>query len=702
MPPHVTRLSPEDTPFGFGLHGIAITDSYQNRRVRLFTPHPVDPSGDPPAPSRFSFPVDNTLRLDTTQITIPVIPAIYVRDPETNDLLESAANNTSLDLPPGDYLLELQTPIRVYIRVSNAAVDIESDNRRVTINLREPQNGLELGLRAGQPAPTESMTVPANASGIAAAISTFGDWLKTDSPEKSWPSLRDHPPTIQAGSELDVPTDGPRNPPATITVPDRLDAVYAAAPLAYYLPATVTTAPASETVTVATSTGETLHSGRADRFATQDAASLLSHVFTLDAITRTEGLYDIPLHARTQLSQRLEEPPDWGSLYDADPAERLARYGEIDADAVAEVAPMWRHISYVEPDPAQRVHLPYLVADLAHVKRPPRRQDSAEPVAQPEGLSEFMRGHTDIFSRYVGLPAGDAIEVSYAGERIPVGSAKLHPAAYARKYREDAAASSIRIAVVCNSDRMWEEYAGQGLYGDRDELPFEISVFRDTTVDELADVIYGQSYEFFHYIGHVESGFVCRDGELVPSEHAGLGRAGPRACLLNGCESYEMGRQLVEAGSTAAIITLSAVENSNAMRVGRTIACLVNQGFSPRSAVAFTRERGIASQQYIVLGDGGLEVAQSESGTPVVAYVESPSSPEGSWEVRLRTFPAGNDGMGAVYRPHLTSDVEQYLSGGWLPSQSVSREEVREYLGLDQRMPVVMDGSLVWSTDVEI
>ena len=68
------------------------------------------------------------------------------------------------------------------------------------------------------------------------AVAAFSSALKTTSAERSYPTLRGHPPTVELGDRLHIP-DELSSPETGITIelPATYAAIYAAAPLAYYL-----------------------------------------------------------------------------------------------------------------------------------------------------------------------------------------------------------------------------------------------------------------------------------------------------------------------------------------------------------------------------------------------------------------------------------------------------------------------------------
>lgn len=164
---------------------------------------------------------------------------------------------------------------------------------------------------------------------------------------------------------------------------------------------------------------------------------------------------------------------------------------------------------------------------------------------------------------------------------------------------------------------MWDEYSEFSLYGNRDGLEFDVSVTRNATRAELADVLTSMGdTDFFHYIGHVRDGtqFVCTDGALSFDQIAAT-TTPPRVFLLNGCSSYELGRAFIDAGSQAGIITVRPIGNDAAMLIGQNIARFVNQGFRPGPRSRSSSGTGVptTSTWFSVMGAIRLHRARAAS-----------------------------------------------------------------------------------------
>src|SRR5699024_3463049 len=142
-----------------------------------------------------------------------------------------------------------------------------------------------VGARSHHSRPATTLTTPADPERMMRAVSTFGSALKTFSPERSYPTLRGHPPAVELGDELDLNGLTPPETGVTIEVPSTYRSVFVVAPLAYYLGARVRP---SETPRVRTETGFT-HSLDGALGFERSVERTLKQVFFVDCLVRTDG-----------------------------------------------------------------------------------------------------------------------------------------------------------------------------------------------------------------------------------------------------------------------------------------------------------------------------------------------------------------------------------------------------------------------------
>ncbi|MFC6725660.1 caspase family protein, partial [Halobium palmae] len=292
----------------------------------------------------------------------------------------------------------------------------------------------------------------------------------------------------------------------------------------------------------------------------------------------------------------------------------------------------------------------------------------------------------------------DTIEHAWVGDGYPLGANKATAQSYRRRIERDVEErTSIGVTVVCNDEQMREEDVVADLYGLRDLLTFDIEVHYDLSRDQLVQVLETPT-DFLHYIGHVEErGMQCSDGYLdVTSLDA---EVAPDAFLLNACRSYEQGQALIDRGSYGGVVTLAEVGNAAATELGRTLARLLNCGFTLRSSLSILKDEYMTAYRYTVLGDGGMTLCHADSGAPVVSEIESVS--EDTIRLFLRYYPSESYGMGSLIIPLLEGVSQYYLSPRRIGPFEVSRSDLSEFFGLEIQ-PVLVDGKIHWSDDLDL
>ncbi len=672
--------------------GITVVDRIEGRRFPLSTPRAVGLESG--AVDRFREPVDAAVSCRIEELQLPYVVGVYVHD-VNGEMVAECLDFTRRELPAGEYELEIAAPIKIFLRVSGA-VTVTSSSTEMRIAF-EGDAPIVVGARSYHERPAATVTTTAVPEDLMAAVSTFGSALKTTSPERSFPSLRGHPPAIELGDALDVPDAV--TPPETglrIEVPRNRAAVYAVATLAHYLGARVT--PGSEARLLADDeVVRTLDGPEGLEGAVTD---VLRQVFLLDCVVRTEGRYKFELHERRLLDKRADIPHR--ELYDTPISERVRRYLDVPAKTVLELVPTWYLSTHLAPSPESAELLSYAANALSiiGIERPGAATARPSP---PPGYEELV-GSTDSAAtsggspeapRYVRVSETDALERAWVGDGRAVNANDLRLTGVRNRLAHESTGGPIDIAIVCNDQRMLAEVEDGELYGDREELPFEVAVYRDLSRDELRELL-ATDLNFLHYIGHVErAGFACRDGALDAAE---LDAVGVDTFLLNGCRSYDQGTTLVDKGSVGGIVTHGAVNDPSATAVGRLVAGVLNAGYSLRSALAIAGRRRPVEGRYTVVGDGAVQIAQSENGTPNLLTIRREPEDE-EYEVQITTYPALGPAIGACYTPHAPSVSRYFLVGGDLPPLRLSLPEVVNLLALE-RVPVVVDGTFRWSTDV--
>ena len=678
--------------------GLAVIDQIERQRYRIHTPTPValrDATTDV-----FQYPVGDAVRIRTRAIELPTVVMVYVRD-DGGGIAAEVAQFESETLPADDYVLDPLTQIKTYMRVEDTAVEVTVDSDRTRIEFDTPTD-LLIGARSQHDRPAATVTTTEQPADVMAAVETFGSALKAYDPERSYPTLRGHPPAVEVGDSLDIPADiDSPDTGVTLELPPDLASIFVAAPLSYYLGASLVPAPEPR---LTTDTGFTYSLDTARGFESE-VGRTLKRLFFLDCVTRTEGFHQINLHERAAIEPYVDL--DFQSLYQQPLSEQVAAYLQVPYDVIEAHIPKWRLTTHIDPVPANAEQLPYVVDDLAIV-RTHQQQRLNEASVPAEAEAEFTRD--DVITRaassdaataptetdYVEPQAEDSLEQAWIGDSIPIGASKLTKAAFEHRLDRDTNAEDITIRVVQNDARMDEErQLVDEVYGTRDDLPFDVTVHDDLTTAELRTVLTTDA-EFFHYIGHTEhDGFVCSDGKLDVTT---VDSVGIDTFLLNACNSYNQGLALVENGAIGGIVTLNEVLNDGAVRIGETVARLLNCGFPLRAALTIARGESILGGQYIVVGDGGVTVAQSEGGTPNMLEI---SRGEAGFKLFMNMYPTDTDGLGSITMPLVEDYSYHHLSSGEIGPMLLDRAELEDFL-LAQEVPVQVGDELFWSTSLDL
>jgi hypothetical protein len=691
--------------------GFVVVDAVHNRRVPFVANGPVE--REPADPGEFRFPVTNATAIAASRLSLPYRTGGFVRTPD-GDMLAELDHRIDETFPADSYLVEVDAPIKLYLRV-DGEFRVETTDDRTRFHFADGAT-VRVGARSYHERPTGTITVTEDPRDVMDTVSLLSSSLKSLSPERSFPTLRGHPPLVEFGDEFAVP-DGVERPETGVTIelPPEPEYLLPVASLAYYLGADLVPAPSARLVT---------HDGftydlDSDRGFQTEVRRVLEQVFTLDCVTRTEGLYPIDLHERNLIADRVDL--DFADLYDRSIPEQVETYLGLDYEAVADAVPNWCLVVDCRPDLAHVDCLPFVVNNLGVVRT--QTFEAAEPHPElAERFAEFTRtaeltrgaaaseldsrGRTGGSSRsvvedasFVELPSVDAINHAWVGEEWPHNANKLLKAGCENRFTrfDEEDAGTIDVTVVCNDEQMRDEYEDEQLYGDRDELRFNIETYTDTTVAELRELLTRQS-DFFHYIGHVEDyEFVCDDGGLDVRE---LDSAGPKLFLLNGCTSFEQGRHLVEAGSVAGIVTLNDVGNESAIEIGKYIAGLLNQGFPIGAALGITQEHWITGNQYLTIGALDAGVTPPEGSYPSLNEVTKAG--ENFYTLSIEIHPTLRNALGGIFMPFLDSVDSFSLAPSRFPLvKGLDKDDVHEFIDSTTK-PLVYEKMLSWPYDVQL
>ncbi|SNZ05116.1 hypothetical protein SAMN06269185_0776 [Natronoarchaeum philippinense] len=642
-------------------------------------------------------PVDSALVCSASELVFP--PAVVYATPLSGGQTHELGPDTDpIALPTDEYVIDVDAEIKTYLRVDGELSIRRTDDYDCTVVSFPDRTDVTVGFRSRSEVPTHSLTVPPTPEGVATALSHLHASHRTTGVDRSYPSLRGHPPRIETGEEVAVPDAVVAATPSTgieIVAPDDLASLFVLAPLSYYLQASVDVADRPRpALRLPSLDAEWELSGLPDL--EREVTRLLRQVFFLDCLVRNVGPYGTNLSEASLLDAL---GLDAGALYDAAPAERLATYMSVAHEAIQHRLPDWHLSTYVEPTPEHLSTLPHLLDRLSLIYAPRTSElEGSELVAR--SLDDFYRGST-------GRAAGDVASVDivkpelqsgrihgWLAEGTPIDVFKSTPAAYENRLEYlDRSDDGIDIAVVLNDDEMADEHADVAeIYRQRGEdLPIDVTVAEQLSTAELAR-LFESRRDFVHYIGHCEqSGLRCPDGYMSSSS---IDTCRAQTFFLNACGSYYEGRELVERGSVAGAITFSQVLNDHAVKVGSAFARLLVHGFGIERALQLARRRIMMGKDYAVVGDGTHSLTQSENRLPATAELERVDGDQ----FLLSYDQFSSHHVGAFYHPFLDDAEYSYLCGTE-SEHALPRGRLLEYLDRAE-MPVIYDGDVYWSSDL--
>ncbi len=698
-----------------------LVDDIEGIRVRFSTDRKPNPTRCSTVP--FRFPVDTAYELSPLVLWTNKINPVIVRGSD-GDVHTEITSHEAVDLPHGQYTADVSSlGLKIYLRVHGEMRIVPDTDHGRMLDCSTAES-VQLGLRSFHESPTATVTTTDSPHDIMRAVSCLGSALKTTSCERSFPTLRGHPPLIERGDRFHAPSGLERTAETAslrIEVPPTLESIYPVAPLAYYLNAVVQPGEESRLV----GNGDTYRLDQGDGIEA-GIAQLLKHVFTLDCITRTEGFYPITLGERTTLENRLSETStevDFAALYDYSLAERVQRYLSIPFGLVEDLVPRWPLTADVRPVAKHLSYLPFVVASIGTVRCLPTTCSWSPPVDPPEieafyrnedhrtTHGEFIRGRDfaprtpsggsirspeDSFDRALSPdihspPDSDSIAQLWLAEGYPIQGAKPSLTAYQRRF-DAITAETYEVAVISNDVRMAAESDVADLYENQEQMGFDVTIHEQLSCEDLRDV-FAEEYDLVHYVGHVDAdGLQCSDGWLDANT---LETVNTRMFVLNGCRSYEQGQTLVDNGAISGLCTLTNVGNTPATQIGRTVAQLLNGGFSLSGVLDIIGEDFLTGQQYMIVGDPSMAIVQRHDDTSVLAEI-TPTSEEEQYLVDIYGYPTIRSPIGMLYAPEIDDKETYFLNSGHMTTVTASRAEVRDYLRHD-RFPVRIDGTFTWS-----
>ena len=668
--------------------GVRIVDTVGNE-VSVEVPDwsPVPVSG------ALSRPTDAEFAGTARRLTLPA-RAVRVYDLETGETFDPSAFVDGATLPASRYLAVVPATIHLYLRFEGpASVAFRPATEELQVAL-EVRQRVQVGARSNVRAPAETITVPRSVRGVATALSHMGAAHRTITPDRSFWTMRRHPPAIEFGPELAVPENVASRTPETgieLRLPESLPTLFVAAPLAYYLGASVTIQEACEPRLLAPDADVDFPLGPD---VVERVPGTLARVFWLDCLARNGGPHAEPDLVEHDLLTDIGIEHE--HAYEATPADRLSLYLDAPYEQVAGDLPEWPLSMHVDPSMGHVSTLPFLLNHLSFIY-PPETAELGGPELMERSLDDFYRS-----------PPGPIASVEmlkpklrrgrlhgWLAEGTPIDVFKTLPEAYENyiRYLETDDTEEMSVVVVLNDRDMTGEHERVAeIYQERaSNSRMNVRLEEELSCSELA-AIFEESHEFLHYIGHCEvDGLRCSDGNLSIAD---IDRTNVQTFFLNACGSYYEGLELVRKGAIAGAVTFRKVLDEQAAKVGTAFAHLLISGFPIEPALRLARRRIMMGKDYAVVGNGMQTITmENEHGTSV-AYVDTQESGEltVSWDL----YTAGDHG--AYYRVTAGEPTRPRLTGNQTRFQ-LHPDELAAFVR-DEDLPVILDGEFFWSHEI--
>ncbi|WP_254862108.1 hypothetical protein [Halovivax gelatinilyticus] len=452
-------------------------------------------------------------------------------------VLVSHDEDVSYSLPAGSYYGRFDADIFTRIHFDGPATVRNRSYGRLSISFSQP-TPVTFGFKSAVELPQTSLAVAPTTDDIARGLGHLSASLRTTGPDRVHRNYRGYPPLLSIGSETAIPDEVVDATPETgldIVVPDRLGALVTAAPLAYFLGATLT--PSDEvSPTLRSVDGDLSYDLTGGRSLAESVRSLLERCFFLDLMVCWLGPeeprlseYDRLVAAGVDLERCATEPLE----------SRVATFLECPDDLIADVLPSWPYRMVVDPSPETVSVVPHVIHDMASISVP--GDERPHPNHRPDGETPAERlRQCQVLCGSIG---DDPIE----------GAVETLPIAYENRLSylaRDREAISVVVAGGPTVERSHVE-SFVSTYAARDEnVSPTVESLVDPTVAELAASIEG-GCDLLHYVGPSAGESIrCRDGTLSPTS---ISSVDVPVVLVDGDDHSTVARRFVERGSVCAV-----------------------------------------------------------------------------------------------------------------------------------------------------
>ncbi|AZQ14193.1 hypothetical protein [Halorubrum sp. PV6] len=574
-----------------------------------------EPALEPALGDLFLVPIDHAVSFEVESVAIPSCSDAAVRDADGN-LIQWLYESTEFNR--GTYFLDLSGVMKVFLRVAHTGFSATGlgDSETISLTFERPTT-VTIGARSLHTSPEATITVSEDPAAIAEAVSVLGSSIKEFTPERSWPTLRGHPPRIRIGEELDIPSPlvAPETGVEVVVRPTYAD-VYRLSTLSFYLGARMV---------VGDEPAIRFENGFVEPLPTDGVAleeraeELLRTWFFLDTLARTEGYFKSDRYEYEQVGSELPFYPP--NLADSSMSERLMEYLEVTPETVAPYTPAWSTEAVVRPVPEAAELLPYFANALA----PVRVRGTDDPaVDAPIALATSPWAHwRDDETVSNDVPSPDETPV-------PAGTAVLTTDVYENQLtRINTARGKLRLVALAASEARATELR-QAL--SEPEVPGGVGsweVIENPDGDTVARLFADPDVDILYCALPTEGA----DGVVTATGTVSIDKLddAPALVFVEGIIDPSVGGSIIEAGGQSAVFTEHALtpESFRSLSGLLAIGLPVGASISLSGVDSATQTRivgdpgsGITSQTSV-----GMRVHLVRSESPTTHYVEYTSIP---------------------------------------------------------------------------
>ena len=427
------------------------------------------------------------------------------------------------------------------------------------------------------------------------------------SPHKSNPLFRGVPPSIRVMKGYENIKHSRHE--FSLHLPPDLRYLYSAAPLAYYLGASIELSDAPHITFDSHEPMELPEPGGFEAY----AGEALRRTFYMDCAVRYEASSGESLHGidiNDLFGYRA------GEIFDMSMEERFLLYSTAKQRVPC---PPWHMASYLDPVPKSVEALPFLLRSLSSIHAPVCRPVTEREVIASSVKTFLGKAPSVIDSSEVGqdrkiiVPSLCEASTHYwFSSGYPVDAVKAIAEAFENRHCYDIAKGRrASVEIVCNEEGMKGEV--HDIANELARSRCDVDVLWNASAREFIDV-FAEGHNVVQFIGHCSAdGFQCSDGFArasdVVEDHTPM-------FFFNSCSSHSEAMRLIEKGSVCGIATLFRVLEEAAMDVCKSFYRMFGAGYSALVSLEAAKACSVLGREYLLLGDGSYSCFDASEARP--------------------------------------------------------------------------------------